>query len=409
MKSVTQLNGTSLDSESSETSPDGEVSETSPLLSNRDHDIATHRSDADDHPVEVSVNQKGKLGFCEAMPVLVVVDSLIYFIGLLNSKSWICCYCCTGLIMLVLIFLSILAVICVFIVFEFKLPNDSDKQSTIDLYNQNDTIIVVEVNSKKTDQIYFKLVSESSQPLHVISLYQTPCNRLLTYNSSLDKSLVSKFSIDHTVHLVLLPTYLVNGSFIQVESYVLNVSANDIHITLYFFDGLDLFQTFETNLDESVYQAIIYTRGPGVQNTSTVVNYTVPSTGYYFAAVATDAYILAQFDITLHEELYSTSGYKPTCTVESDNECVLSDFPSEDEQECVLAHAAFVRDAEWAPAYMNVTIHSKGTAIVTFAVICGALTLCIFIFLILTAIFLYKFIHMRRKHARAKPYSSDDM
>lgn len=297
-----------------------------------------------------------------------------------------------------MVLLSIVAVIVtvVFVLyFVLKLP-DSDRQSIIDLYNQNDTIIVVEVNSKKTDQISFKLVSESSQPLHVISLYQRPCNRLLTYNSSINKSWVSKFSIDHTVHLILLPTYLVNGSFIEVESFILNVSANDIHITLYIFDGLDLFQTFETNLDESVYQAIIYTRGPGVQNTSTVVNYTVPSTGYYFAAVGTDAYILGQFDISLHEERYSTSNYKPTCTMENSNECVLSDFPSQDEQECVLAHAAFVRDAEWAPAYMNVTIHSKDS-LVTFEVVLGTLTSCMFIFLILGGIFMYTSIYLRRK------------
>lgn len=58
------MNGTSLDSESSETPPDGEVSEKSPLLSNRDRDrdrdAATHRSCAEEQPVEVSVNKKGK-------------------------------------------------------------------------------------------------------------------------------------------------------------------------------------------------------------------------------------------------------------------------------------------------------------------------------------------------------------
>ena len=266
---------------------------------------------------------------------------------------------------MVLVVISVAVIVPV--VYECRPLRNSD--STAILKNNNDTIIAVKVNSKKTDRISFKLVSESRQPLHVIYLYRRPCNRLLTYSSVVISS--TTIPIDDTLKIILFPTYFVTGSCIKVENYVLNVSANDVDITLYVFNGLNI--SHATNLDKSVYKATIYTGGPGVQNTSTVVNYTVPSTGYYFAAIVVNyAHIVAQIDITLYEELFSINDYKPFCSIENNEECLLSDFSFQDKQECILAHAAYVRDAQWTAANIHVTAQPKRnnvTAIVVISVV----------------------------------------
>ena len=289
---------------------------------------------------------------------------LLLSTGKHHPKIWSRCIQCTSVSLVVLVVISVAVIVPV--VLKTRPLRNSD--STAILKNGNDTIIVVKVNSKKTDRISFKLVSEGSysQPLHVIYLYQRPCNRLVTYSSMVISSTI--IHIDNTLRIILFPTYFVNGSRIKVENYILNVSANDVDITLYIFNDLNI--SHATNLDKSVYKAPIYTGGPGVQNTSTVINYTVPSTGYYFAAIVVNyAYIVAEIDITLHEELFSIKDYKPFCSIENNEECVLSDFSFQDKQECVLAHAAYVRDAEWTAANIHVTAKPKRNNVTLIVVI----------------------------------------
>ena len=234
-----------------------------------------------------------------------------------------------------------------------------DSENIAVLRNEKDTIIVAQVNSKQTSKVSLQLVDESSQHLHVMHLYSSACDKLSSHVSTTVSSAL--FPINDDAIQILLPTYFVRGSLIEVNNYVLNTSSITVDIELYIFYSLDMAYDFANNLDKSVFQATIYISKPGVQNTSTFVNYTVPSTGYYFIVVAADAYIVAQFDITLHRQLYNYTDYKVSCTIEDNDKCVLSyDISFQDEQECILAHAAtYIHDAVWPPAYMQVTIHSR--------------------------------------------------
>ena len=278
--------------------------------------------------------------------------------------------------------LVILNAVITTLVFEYRPLNDSE--STVVLKNKNDTIIVTQFNSKKTSKVSFQLVSETGQSLHIINLYSTLCSKLTSHNSTVFSS--ASFTFDSAVK-ILFPTYLVTGSCIDIANFILNVSEIAVNIDLYIFNNLDVSHDFATNLDKSVFQATIYTKGRGHQNTSTFVNYTIPSTGYYFVVIDSTAVISAQFDITLHKKVYHETDYPLSCTMEGEEVCVLSynHISFHDKQQCILAHTTYVHDAVWIPPNIQVTTHERrntATAILVMASVGGLSVLSLTILLL---------------------------
>ena len=68
----------------------------------------------------------------------------------------------------------------------------------------------------------------------------------------------------------------------------------------------------------------MYTSATEIQNTLIIVNYTVQSTDYCFVVIDSDAPVTAQFNITLHKELYHESDYNEECAIAGRAECELS-------------------------------------------------------------------------------------
>ena len=289
----------------------------------------------------------------------------------------------------VLILFAVSAAIIVVAVY-FEVRHLRNSESIAVVYNKNDTVCLAQVHTEYSSKVSLQLETESVSPLHILHVYSSPCDKL----TSLDSIHVSsaKFLFDGTVE-ILHPTYFVRGSRIEVLTTILNVSVIDVDITLYIFDNLNVYAKFSSNLNKNVYKATIYTSGPGVQNTSTFVNYTVPSTGYYYAAIDADFYTFAQFDITLHKELYSVSGYKQSCVIQGNNHCLLSyEFSFQDKQECVLAHSDYPPDVQWLPANIQVTVDARRNTlsaiiaisvtavtcflIISFFAVCGLYCLC---------------------------------
>ena len=256
-------------------------------------------------------------------------------------------YCCAAIPFVI----SVLLVITVTSVYEYRQIGNTEKTAV--LKNGNDTIVTVQVNTRNTHKVSLKLAISESQPLNVVNLYSTKCSDLITRSSTKYSSGI--FTINRAF-LIYLPTYLVSESTIHIHSYVLNVSIITAQIELYVFRGLSDLKTYADHLKESVYKATVYIKGAGVQNTSTIVNYTVPATDYYFVVVDSTAPVYAQFDITVNRNYYDPGDYKQSCEIHDNKVCDLS-YPTsfEDTQECVLAHAVYVPGAQWEPADIQIT------------------------------------------------------
>jgi hypothetical protein len=259
-------------------------------------------------------------------------------------------------LLLVVAVVLVLTSVVVCVVYECG-PLDDSRKTAI-LQNKNDTIVAFQVETKRTGEITLQLVQEKTQSLNVVHIYSTPCNKLLTHSST-EHHLSSPMRIDGSVK-ILFPTYLVRGSELDINSFVLNSSSITVEIELYIFSGLNMVKNFAANLENSVYRATIYTSGSGVQNTSTNVNYTVRDTDYYFIIVDSTAPIYAEFDTTVHRKYYDPADYKQSCVIEHKSLCRQSYHTSfQNKQECILAHATYIRDTQWVPAYIQVTLQPQ--------------------------------------------------
>ena len=234
-------------------------------------------------------------------------------------------------------------------VFLVRLRTLKSSESNVVVYGMNDTILAAQADREFSNKLSLKLVSESDLSLHIVHIYSSPCDKLLSHNSTVKSSAI--LPID-SPHILVFPSYYVHGSHIEVLANVLNVSVIDVNIKLYIFNNLDLYFKFASKFDKdkSVFQATIYSAGPGVQNTSTFVNYTVPSTGYYFVAIDADFSIIAQFDVTLHREFYNASDYAQSCVIKDSDKCSLS----ASDGNCILVHSTYPPDVVWEPAIISV-------------------------------------------------------
>ena len=161
-------------------------------------------------------------------------------------------------------------------VFIVRLRTLKSSESNVVVYGMNDTILTAQADREFSNKLSLKLISESDLSLHIIHVFSSACDKLSSHSSTLESSAI--LPIDRP-HIIVFPSYYVHSSHIEVITNVLNISVIDVNIKLYIFD---VYSKFASNLDKSIFQATIYTAGPGVQNTSTFVNYTVSSTGYYF-------------------------------------------------------------------------------------------------------------------------------
>lgn len=253
----------------------------------------------------------------------------------------------------------------------------SNTESVSILQNENDTVIAVQVNTETTKKLSFKLLVEQAQPLHVVNIYSTPCNKLRTHSSIQYAS--AQLSIDGAL-LILFPTYLASGSTVHFSSYVLNASVITARMELYVFRGLSELNNFATNLPDAIYKATIYTSGSVAKNTSTFINYTAPTTDYYFLAVDSTATVYAQFDINVNQKYYDPADYGKSCVLQDSSGCDLSYHISfQDKQQCVLAHVMYVPDTQWIPAYIQVTEEHQRSIKTTVIILSSLMGINIFI------------------------------
>lgn len=261
-----------------------------------------------------------------------------------------------------------------------------NKESDVIIQNENDTIIAVQINSKNTNKVSLQLTHEGSQPLHIIHLYSSSCDKLTTHEARSHSSAIN--DIDGAC-MIMFPTYLATGSRIDIDSFVLNASKRTVDIELYIFRSLKMVNDFATNLEKRVYQGKILISGPGAQNTSTFINYTVPATDYYFIVVDATDPIVAQFDITAYKEVYKGTDYKKVCVIEDSDKCVVSyddSSPFHDKQECILAHAEYERDVQWVGADIQVTLYPRRNTATTIIIMSSVGGTC---FLVLLSILIF--------------------
>jgi hypothetical protein len=282
-------------------------------------------------------------------------------------------YCCMGTVSILLVLLTLT----VTLVYENKQLNNSG--NTAVLQNENDTILAVKTSATRTSKLSLQLTLHERQPLHVVNIYSNRCKNLKTHSSVLNSS--GTFSV-HRAVAILSPTYLVSGSVLHINSYVLNASVITAQIELYVFRGLSDLETYGSNLQDSVYKATVYIQGSGVQNTSTFVNFTAPTTDYYFLVVDSTASIYAQFDININRKYYDPADYKQSCEIHDSDVCDLSYHTSfKDRQECVLAHAVYVPGAQWLPAEIQITEEPqrfRKTAVIVMSCVGGSSVLSLF-------------------------------
>ena len=273
----------------------------------------------------------------------------------------------------------------------------SNSKTTVTVRNVNDTIIAAQVNSKDSSKVSLRLVRESVQSIHVVDLYSIGCGGLISHAQT--EHSAGNFTLNGATQ-ILFPTYFVEGSKIEIKGYILRASTMTVEIELYIFNGLKHVQDFATNLDKRVYEATIYIKGGGPQNTSTPVNYTVPSTDYYFIVLCATAPIRAEFDMTLHKQVYNTSDHSLSCVIEDSTRCSLS-YDFHDKQECILAHVVYVPDLQWIPTYIEVTVHPRRDDLTTTALIVAA-GLCVLILFALAFCGFCLYRHCLRKQTRYK-------
>ena len=291
----------------------------------------------------------------------------------------------------------------------YKYRSLGDLKKTVSILNVNDTIIAAKIDPEEKSQVALQLISKTIQHFHIVNLYSTPCNRLMSY-MQLGHS-AGNFTLNGATK-ILFPTYFVEGSKIEIEGYILRASTMTVEIELYIFNGLKHVQDFAANLDKRAYEATIYIKGGGPQNTSTPVNYTVPSTDYYFIVLCATAPIHAEFDMTLHKQVYNTSDYSLSCVIEDSTRCSLT-YDFHDKQECILAHVVYVPDLEWTPPDIHVTAHPRrntSTSIFVMSCVGSICFLCIIILLtILFGFCCCKGLLRKRTHYHYIPISSDSM
>ena len=208
-------------------------------------------------------------------------------------------------------------------------------ESIAAVHGLNDTVLVTEQvrNTDLPEKVTLKLFEESTPPVHI---FTTPCGNLRTHNETVNiYSAIVNMSV-HGPHIIMPTTYFVQGSSIEVLMFIPETSVIDFEITLHIYSN----------------QATVYTSGPGFQNTSTLVNYTIQSTDYYSSFVHSNAAMTAEFNITLHKQLYHESDYKELCAIAGSAECSLS-LPK---HECIniLAHLANTYNLRQLPAFIRV-------------------------------------------------------
>jgi hypothetical protein len=247
------------------------------------------------------------------------------------------------------------------IVFIVQIIIAQSNETTAVIYGMNDTVLVTEVRRNiLPEQVTVKLSGETNFPSQTVHIFTMPCDKLSShYGKSTVNIYSANMSVDHQ-DTIMSPTYLVSGSRIEVLVNIPDASVIDIDISLYIFKGLDEYPNYASHLDKSTYQATVYISGPGMQNTSTLVNYTVQSTDYYFVVIDSNAPVIAQFDITLYKQLYHN--YKEVCAITGRTECSLQVF----KHECVdiLARSSYTRDLEWLPTHITVTNIESGKYVI---------------------------------------------
>lgn len=274
--------------------------------------------------------------------------------------------------------LILLSVIVALVYYTYRPLTNSEE--TVILQNRNDTIIALQLNTKSSSEVSLQLLLHESQPLHVVNIYSTKCRNLRPRFSTEISSAIS--TIPGTIQIIYPPNYLVSGSTIHISTYVLNASVITVEIELYVFRGLNDLKNFAANMQDGIYKANIYTSGSGVQNTSTFINYTAPTTDYYFLVVDSTAPIYAQFDITTDRKYYDPADYQKVCVIKNSDTCELSyDNSFQDKQDCVLAHTVYVPDAQWVPADIKVTEEpQRNTKVAVIVISCfGGLSIISFI------------------------------
>jgi hypothetical protein len=264
------------------------------------------------------------------------------------------------------------------IVFIVQIIIAQSNETTAVIYGMNDTVLVTEVRRNiLPEQVTVKLSGETNFPSQTVHIFTMPCDKLSShYGKSTVNIYSANMSVDHQ-DTIMSPTYLVSGSRIEVLVNIPDASVIDIDISLYIFKGLDEYPNYASHLDKSTYQATVYISGPGMQNTSTLVNYTIQSTDYYFVVIDSNAPVIAQFDITLHKQLYNESDYKEVCAITGRAECPLP----VSKHECIniLAHPAYTctHDLKWLPAHITVT-HFEYGKLSIFSLIFSIVNVCPF-------------------------------
>ena len=239
-------------------------------------------------------------------------------------------------------------------------------ETTVAIYGMNDMVLVTEVRRNiLPEQVVVKLSGQTNFSSQTVHIFTMPCDTLSSQHSNLTVNIYSaNTSVDHQ-DTIMSPTYLVSGSRIEVLTFIPDASVINDDINLYIFEGLDGYPNYASHLDKSTYQ----TSGPGMQNTSTLVNYTVQSTDYYFVVIDSNAPIIARFHITLYKQLYHD--YQEVCAITGRTECSLQVF----KHECVdiLARSSYTHDLEWLPTHITATNIESGKYVI-FAIILNVIS-----------------------------------
>ena len=272
-----------------------------------------------------------------------------FYVAELSPHKYLCCRYMCACLFITLLFISLPALI----TFTVFVTQSNEIRAVV--YRVNDTVLVTDVRRDiLPEKVAVKLSGEIMSLFQSVYIFTTPCDNLTTHNSTVN-IYFANVSLDGPV-IVMSPTYLVHGSSIEVLVNILDASVINIDISLYIFEGLDEYPNYASHLDKSTYQATVYTSGPGMQNTSTLVNYTIQSTDYYFVVFDSNAPVIAQFHITLYKQLYHESDYKEMCTIYTTGrtECSLS----LSKHKCIniLAHLADIPDLEQLPVHIAVHV-----------------------------------------------------
>ena len=302
--------------------------------------------------------------------------NIIYIFHIADISSHrLCSGLCYGCTKLFLVLFSLVLII-MFMIYSVRISQWNPNESRAMINGINDTVLVTEVKSTHHfTQVDLKLSGLTNFSFQPVNIYSTPCDKLSSHNSTVNFIHSTNMPVN-SPDIVMLSTYLVNGSSIEVLTFILDTSVIDVDITFYIFEGLDGYYNYASHyLDKSAYQATVYTSGPGMQNTSTLVNYTIQSTDYYFVVIDSNAPVIAQFDITLHKQLYHESDYKQVCSITDSAGCSLPIS----KHECVdiLAHSTHTHDLKWLP--VQITVSTFDSSVLSTITVMSILSVCLFV------------------------------